>query len=70
MANANPPNEINDVEGPTYGYVVAPDADPSKQKVGYGQQQQLNKYERNREANEPPKRSLALQDKRTDLVGD
>ena len=43
---------------------------PTKSRLRDRQQHQLEEDERDRKADEPPERRLALQDDRADLVGD
>ncbi len=70
VTNTNPPNKVDDVERPTNGYVVAPDADAGEDEMGDREQQELDQEKRDSKTDEPPQRSFPLQDQRADLVGD
>ena len=70
MADADPPDEVQDIQSPADRNVDAPQTNPFEQKLRDRQQQQLEKHKRDRKANEPADRRLALQDDRADLVRD
>src|SRR5438128_1990394 len=70
MANADPPDKVDDRESPTDGNIDSPETDTVEKQVRDRQQQQLKQRERNRKADEPADRRLALQYDRADLVSD
>ena len=70
MADSDPPDEIQNVHSPTDGNVHTPFTDADEYQLYNRQHHQLEKGERNREADEPANRRLALQNDRADLVGD
>src|SRR2546427_7545601 len=69
MADSDPPDEIQNVHSPTDGNVHTPFTDADEYQLYNRQHHQLEKGERNREADEPANRRLALQNDRADLVG-
>ena len=69
VADADPPDEVDDVEAPADGDVDAPDADALHEEVRHGVQEHEKEEERDREAEDPPPRCL-VENRRRDLVGD
>src|SRR5205814_5921345 len=70
VADADPPDKVQDVQSPADRNVDAPKTDPFEQKLCDRQQQQLEKHKRDRKTDKPAQRRRALQDDRADLVRD
>ena len=70
MADADPPDEIQNVHSPGNGNVDTPFTNADEDELRDRQHHQLEQRKRNREADEPGNRRLALQNDRADLVGD
>src|SRR5262249_7707997 len=69
VANADPPNEIDNREAPRDWNIDSPDADAHRQQVGNPKQQDQNQNERESEPHVPePRRSMREYDG-ADLVG-
>src|SRR3984893_2217348 len=70
MANANPPDEIDDSKAPADGDIDAPDAYTLGKKVGHGNEQQHYQDKRAGKSENPPFRRTAGEHDRADFVGD
>ena len=70
VADADPPDEVDDVERPADRDVVAPDPDAREQQLDDRHVQDHQEEERDREAEEPADRRPLRQDDAADLVGD
>ncbi len=70
VADADPPDEVDDVERPADRNVVAPDPDALGQQVGERDRQAHQKHERDARDDEPRERRVLRQDDRRQLVGD
>ena len=70
VADADPPDEVDDREAPADGDVDAPDPDAPEQQPGEREQQHVHDRERDREADEPAERRLLREHEARDLVGD
>jgi hypothetical protein len=70
VTDADPPDKIDDGKAPAHRLIDAPQSDAVENEVRNCQEQQLEQQERNRKANEPAHRRLALQDDGADFVGD
>src|ERR1700720_1495272 len=68
MANADPPNEVDDREAPADGDVDTPDANASEKQVSERIQQHHRHQEGGPEADNPPIRSRPRQYDGADLV--
>jgi hypothetical protein len=70
VADADPPDEVDDVEAPAHGDVGPPQPDALEEEAGHGEEQQHQEREADREADEPAHGRPALEDDAADLVGD
>jgi hypothetical protein len=70
VADADPPDEVDDVERPADGDVVAPDADAGQQELADRQVQEHQQRKRDPEAEEPTDRRATRQDDGANRVGD
>ncbi len=70
VADANPPNEIDDGESPADGDVDAPDADAFGKKVRHGNEQEHYQEKCAGKSENPPFRRTAGEHDGADLVGD
>ena len=70
VADADPPDEVRDVERPADRNVVAPDADALDGQVGERDQQQNREAAGREKAEIPAERRPLREDDRADLVGD
>ena len=62
VANADPPDEVDDGEGPADRDVDSPDAHAAGEEPRDRDEEQLEEPERQRKADEPPDRGLLLED--------
>src|SRR2546429_9725886 len=69
MANTDPPDKVNDGQGPANRLVSSENAYTCKDEVCNGEQKQLEENKRNCEAYEPAQRRLSCQNDRADFVG-
>ena len=70
VADTDPPDEVDDVERPADGNVVAPDADARQQQVADGHVQDHQQHERDEEPEEPADRRALGQHDVADRFGD
>ena len=70
VADADPPDEVDDVERPADRDVVAPDADALQEQVADRDQQQVQEQERDRDRDHPGERLVLGQHDRGDLARD
>src|SRR5579872_4685211 len=70
MADADPPNEIDDGKSPTNGNIDSPNAYATNEKIADGIQQNHRNEERDAETEQPAVGHGPGQHDRTDLVGD
>src|SRR5688572_1692233 len=68
MADADPPDEINDVEAPAHGVGHPPDACSLKQQIGESLSQQHHTDEPDAKPDVPPLRRAMSQNERADLI--
>ena len=69
VADADPPDEVDDVEAPAHRLVVAPDADADEDQLGQRAEQHQRAAQRDEHPGVEPDRHPA-EDDRADLVGD
>ena len=70
VADADPPDEVDDVERPADRDVVAPDADPLEDQVAQGHVQHTGAAETDQEQSDPAKREPLRQRNLRDDLGD
>src|SRR5260370_35898550 len=68
VADADPPDEVDDVEAPAHRHVGAPDADPLEEQEPDRDEQELQEGESGREAQPPPQGRPALKNDGADLA--
>ena len=70
MTNSDPPDKVNNRESPSNRLINSPETNAVEKQIRDRQEQQLKDCKRDRKADEPANRRLALQNDRADLVGD
>src|SRR4051812_30413995 len=70
MADADPPNEVGNIEGPRHGMVVPPDANPLQHEIAERHEEQVGEHECDRKSNPPSCACAPREYDRADLVGD
>jgi hypothetical protein len=70
MADADPPDEVDDVHAPPDGHVGTPDADAREDEVGDRHEHAHQQEEADGEADVPEARRRLGEHDRADLVGD
>jgi hypothetical protein len=68
VADTDPPDEVDDVEGPADGNVVAPNPDTGEQQLDDRHVEDHQEQERDCESQEPPNRCPVREDDPADLV--
>ena len=70
VADADPPDEVDDVHAPSDRMVDAEDADAFSDQEGDGEGEETDEAEGDEEPEEPAERRLAAQDDRGNVIGD
>jgi hypothetical protein len=70
VADADPPDEVDDRKPPRHGHVDAPDAHAARQQIADRADQHHHQHEAEAHADHPPAAELLRQHDGADLVGD